>query len=523
MKKLTLALLSILLLATTVIKFAEVWRGNFPFTMDQGRDMVDMRNMYVTMTPRLVGPTTSINGVMLGPFWYYFNFVPFVVSHGNPSAVVYWQIIWYQIGVIFLWWVLKKKSFTLAAIISVVLMLTPTSFNSARYFWNANSMPIFTIFYFATFYQVLFIPRLTNFLILGLLSGLGMQIEAAFGVILFPFALVYLLAKKTKFQKVLYLCLGFGLTLIPQIAFELKHRFIMTKVLLGEFTGTKTQMLGDKLVFSERLAQRWDHFHSLLLHSNHLPPNYLIVIYSLSLLVLVWYLVSTQKQKTAQTLKEVWVLPIYFVIFAGLFYLKFSQSLKIWYTLGLSVPLAIYFGSMLTYLWENPNVLSKLVCGYVLYLTVFYGLKSQLDYTRYVASKPSDDRSNLSNEIRAIDWVYKKAEGKGFKLYSYLPSVYDFPYNYIVWWYATPKYGYQPAETSYLPNQPEYIPNLNKVWKKKNLDITNDLTFLIIEEDLEIPARQHAWEGNFSKLCLQDETIFPWGTKVKQLSACPSR
>jgi hypothetical protein len=96
-KNIPLILFLVILLASTVLKIMEVANYNFPFTTDQGRDMVDMRHMVVTHTPRLVGPTTSINGVLLGPFWYYFNLTPFIIGGGNPAFVVYWQILWYQL------------------------------------------------------------------------------------------------------------------------------------------------------------------------------------------------------------------------------------------------------------------------------------------------------------------------------------------------------------------------------------------------------------------------------------------
>ncbi len=184
----SLALVLLLLVGSTIIKFAEVSGGNFPFTMDQGRDMIDLRHMVVTYSPRLVGPTTSINGVLLGPFWYYFNLIPFIAGGGNPSFLVYWQIIWYQIAVVSLWFVLKKQNQVLANITALTLFLMPTGFNVARYFWNANSMPIFTIFFLVSLIYTLVNKSPKNLLILGIISGLSMQVEAAFGILFFPFA-----------------------------------------------------------------------------------------------------------------------------------------------------------------------------------------------------------------------------------------------------------------------------------------------------------------------------------------------
>lgn len=515
-----------ILLASTLIKCAEVINGNFPFTMDQGRDMVDIRHMVVTLSPRLVGPTTSINGVLLGPFWYYFNLIPFVAGGGNPSHIVYWQILWYQISVIALWFIIKKKNISLATIISLCLLLMPTGFNTARYFWNANSMPFFTTLYFASFLYALrtnhLAPTTNNseqstLLLLGLVAGVAMQIEAAFGILFFPFALIYFLSIKLKLKKILAIVLGFFVTLLPQILFELKHGFIMSKLLLSEIAG-RGDMLGEKITLAERFVQRWEHFRDLLFHSSHLPPNYLPYLLVASLIVFLGVFTLRKKVKSEEV--EIWSLSFYFLIFAAIFYLLFPQKLKIWYTLGLSVPIVIFFGSFLNFLYESRITILKAIGIIVISLTVYYSIKSQVDYTRFVASKPSDDRSNMRNELTALDWVYQNAGGEGFRVYSYLPSVYDYPYNHLFWWYGNSKFGYQPFETAYLPNQPEYIRDVNKLWTNRREIGPRNLTFLIIEEDMDMPIRTEAWLGNFSKLCLARETTFPWHAKVEMLSPC---
>jgi len=53
--------------------------SNFAFTIDQARDILFIRQI-ANFHPVLVGPTTSINGVFLGPFWYYFNLPAFIFS-----------------------------------------------------------------------------------------------------------------------------------------------------------------------------------------------------------------------------------------------------------------------------------------------------------------------------------------------------------------------------------------------------------------------------------------------------------
>lgn len=510
-----------LLLVSTLIKVLEVRGNNFAFTMDQGRDMVDIRHMVVTLSPRLVGPTTSINGLLLGPFWYYFNLPPFILGGGNPVFIVYWQIIWYQLSVLVLWLVLKSQSPTLAIMTATLLLFMPVGFNTARYFWNANSMVFFTILYLASLIAAASHPVRRNLFVLGLLAGLALQIEAAFGILFFPFALLYLLflsfRAKPRNLPITSLVAGFGLTLLPQILFEIKHGFIMTRIFLDEFAG-KGEMLGEKMSLAQRLPQRWDHLHSLIISSNHLPPTLVTLLFVLSLL---FFLFNLRKQKPADYAVRVWSLSFFLVTFSAIFYLLFPQSLKSWYTLGLSVPLVIFLGGFLNYLSQSKSKLFHSVAITILVLTIGYSLRSQTEYLERVISSPSDDRSNLQNELTAIDWVYQNAAGSGFKVYSYLPSVYDFPYNHLFWWYGNRRYGYQPLETAYLPGQPEYIRDVDKLWlNQKALDSKN-LTFLIIETDEEIPARTQDWLGHFADLCLLKEQLFPWRARVQMLAPCP--
>lgn len=162
-KKIGIIILVLILLISTLIKVFAVKDNNFAFTMDQGRDMVDIRHMVITFSPRLVGPTTSINGVLLGPFWYYFNLPPFLFSGGNPATIVYWQILWYQLSIVFLWWVINKFSKNLAFIVAFLLLLSPTGFYTGRYFWNANAMPMMTAFFFSMFFLTINKTSFKNF------------------------------------------------------------------------------------------------------------------------------------------------------------------------------------------------------------------------------------------------------------------------------------------------------------------------------------------------------------------------
>lgn len=515
MNKFLLILLAGFLVFSTLIKLQVVKNYNFPFTMDQGRDLVDIRQMVVSHTPRLVGPTTSINGVLLGPFWYYFLLPPFVLSGGNPQAIMNWQILWFQLSAIILWFVLKKKDYLLAFIVTVLYLLMPVGFNTGRYFWNANAMPIFTGIYLATILWAQNKLNLKRLFILGFVSGLSMQIEAAFGVIFFPFAFLFFLLNKRSFKELVALTVGFFVTLLPQIFFELRHGFIMTKVLISEFAG-KGEMLGEKMLFGERISQRYSQLLGLINFSSHLHPSWVRGLFALGLILIILTFLNKNIQPKLKIINKT---VISFFVFAIIFYLAFPQTLKPWYLLGLCVFIIFIVSIAIYSMVVSKNTIISTLGIFFFVTTCFYACKSQLDYLNVVVPQPTNDRSNLRNELADIDWVYSQAKGEGFKAYSYLPSVYDFPYHYLYWWYGTKKYGYQPADVAYLPNMPEYIRDNNLIWTKTKPQGKNNLTFLIIEKDLDMPEREAAWLGNFSKLCTLNESGFFWTAKTKMLTS----
>lgn len=516
MKKFGLILLILIFLVSTIIKIIAVSGNNFPFTMDQGRDMVDIRQMVVSHTPRLVGPTTSINGVLLGPFWYYFLLPPFIASGGSPQVVMYWQIIWYQLSVLFLWWVIKKINKNIAFITAFLLLLSPTGFYTGRYFWNANAMPLMTAFFFGMLLLTIKKPSTLNLILTGLMAGLSMQIEAAFGILFFPFAFLYLGIINKKFKPLLHLTFGFVVTLIPQALFELRHQFIMTKVLVSEFTG-KATILGEKMTLDKRLTERWESLINQIRNLSHIPQNYIFIIFLLSISYLIYQILKNNKKIISG---NVGFISILFFIFSAIFYIVFPQQLKQWYVLGISIPLTLILAGAFAYLWETKSKISKVIVIGILIFHFTNAISAQTDHIKNNVLKPSNDPSNLRNLITVIDTVYKEANGKAFRAFNYVPSIYDYSLNYVYWWYGTKTYGYQPSEVAYLPNQPEYIPGSKLHWTKIKKATNTDPTMLIIESDKGMPAREQAWLGNFSKLCVIKEMQFPWNSELKVLSEC---
>jgi hypothetical protein len=348
---------------------------------------------------------------------------------------------------------------------------------------------------------------------LGAVSGISMQIQAAFGLLFFPFSLILSFFYKIKF-KYLAVNLGvFSLTLLPQIFFELRHNFVMTKTFTGEFYG-KTAILGQKLTFEQTFFSHFNNFKNMIDGLINLPNNLAFYILLVSILFLLYKLFTKSFE---QSLKNYFLTPFFFLIFSFSFYLLYQYPLKGWFILGLYIPFIFIIAAFFTEISSKKITLLILV-GILLFASFYNTITSQ---SRLIPkeNERSTDKSNVRNEMEAIDWVYKYASGKPFKAYNYISAVHDYPYQYLYWWLGEKKYGYHPDSLTYLDNVPEYVPGGNKFLTKRKVASKDNPIFLIIEED-EMPSRRDAWLGNFSKLCLDQSHIFSWPTEIQVRKVC---
>ncbi len=497
-----------------LVKFLSVSGNNFAFTYDQGRDMLDLRQIYPGLSPKLVGPTTSINGVLLGPFWYYLNLPAYLIGNGDPAYLVYWQIFIFSVSGIALFLFLYRRNPLLALIFCIFFFLMPISFETAKYFWNANAMPAFTVLFLLTLIGAVMKPSRSGLLLVGLVSGLSLQIEAAFGVFFLPFALLFLAFRKTKRSALALLIFGFALTLVPQVIFELLHGFPMSKVLIYEFSGSEG-ILGDKISFAARLSDRIANYRSAAQGAAFLPhvsAGPILAFLSLG----TFFLIFKQKDKLIRTTTSASA-GLLIITFVGYFF--FPYPLKFWYLYGLAVPFTILLGSSVYLLFTGKSFI-RLIGLLLLALIITNSVNARIDYVRNVLTTPSLDKSNFANQIKTVESVYARASGHGFKVYNYVASVYDFPYQYLFWWYGTKKFGYQPTDIAYGPNQPVYIKDQSKYWNKTKPFDKNGPIFLIIETDKERPWRQEEWFNQFRSFCPIYEKSLPWGTQVIELNLC---
>ncbi len=478
--------------------------GNFYFNMDNARDMVDVREMVVLGHLRLIGQTTSIDGIYYGPGWYYLLTIPFILSGGHPYAPILMEITFWILGGFFLLY-LAYKFYGTWAYVAVTCFWVASNFIllGSQYAFNPNPILFLTPIFIYCLWRFVESGKWWFATVSWFLAGAFLHFEVTVGLFMpLVIVLVIFLTKKSLFKtRSFYLAvLVFGLTLLPQLLFELRHNFFMTKALLS-YQSTSHSMVSGSLI--EKAADIFKGFYNTLLPTFmnfKLFTNIVIIIFTLVVLKL---LRNTKKLDIVTLI----TLLLIFVPLLGLIPLK--VGILPWYFNASLVASILAVGLVFYHLKTH---FGKIVAVILVLVLVVFSVQNIHEYIK-AAQRKSLGNSHLRTELSAIDYVYQQAGGKNFKVYTYLPSVYDWPYQYLFWWHGLKKYGYLPQEYAYAPNKPPYVPSKEKL-EVGNQPESSGLVFLIKEPDQT--GIRHLWENQFKNLeLLKSENIGPLTIEVR--------
>ncbi len=475
-------LLFLILLVGILYRLILTANGNFLFNMDNARDMVDVREMVVVPKLRLTGPTSAIEGFYNGPAWYYLLSIPFLISGGDPYASIVLEIGLWAIGGFFLLKLVSRWGNWLMVPTGALWIASNYIVLTNLYAFNPNPVTLLSPLFVYLLVEYLEKGKLFYIVAAWFLAGLFFNFEMNFGVftpIIIISAVILTGNLRLLKQKGFWIGLGFFiLTLLPQVFFDLKHQFIMSKAVLrylSENSGSGFDLINRFRVISSGFYQTF-----LATLMNH--KIFTLVILILSLPVIYGFF----KEKKKEILV---IVSLLFILIPFLGYLILPVTVNSWH-LGGEMAVSLIMVAFILKRLMNGGIISKGVSLALLLAIVWFGFLNIFNFFAQDFGRSNSDPSLYKNEIAAIDYVYKKAAGQNFKVYTFMPSVYDYPYQYLFWWYGRKKYGYIPAEYAYAPNKPQYIGSKDKF--EGSAENYNGLIFLIKE-----PNRGHNWKSGW--------------------------
>lgn len=420
------------------------------FYFDQGRDAQVIWNFWHSHKFFLIGPTTGIEGVFRGP-WYYWLIAPFYLfGKGNPTwPAVFLAFTTIVANILVFVLVSKIADRETGLFASVIASFSYYLLLSAR--WLSNPTPMLLISMLLVLGMFLVVKgKKWAWLLIGFMLGMAMQFGSAAEIFYFPAVFIFAFwqtrqmngqGKKLPGRKILVLSVGLVvLAFIPQIIFNFIHDGVLTGALKRFLFDDKSFKLSFWEIVKIRIPFYEDMFMAKLL------PN------------------------------ELWTRRIFeFFAFASLLF-NFKTFWKSQYFRILLVLLISPLVGMLFFQGNYGNVYDYYFTGYYLIFVLFFSvlifnflpgkaryvlpliflfffLKQNvtLDRNYIVAGVDGPTTIAFGNQKQAIDWIYKDAKGKQFSVDVYVPPVIPYAYDYLFKWYGGVVHGYDPSDARINP------------------------------------------------------------------------
>ncbi|MCD8484483.1 hypothetical protein LRY65_02540 [Candidatus Woesebacteria bacterium] len=426
------------------------------FIWDQGRDAWKLREI-AAGNLTLVGPTSGLHGFFLGPLWYYVGVPGYWLSGGNPYGIGLWYIFLACLALP-LFWHLAHQLFAhkkQAIVTAYFLALAPGSIEGSLQIWN----PLLAIPLMAGALAAFFAARNSRLALAAgfFLLACTLQAEFAYAVffILPMFLAIPWIRQKVDWRDFVVSGLSVGVTGIPQLAFELRNNWIMTRSLLQGLADTE-KLVSWKILAQTRPLQLFSATRNLLL--SNIPWGTVPGLLILACVVGAMYLLLKSKKQTDYKWKIVTLFALipyaFFLIWRGNYGNFFAYYLTPHFIF--LIPLVVYG---LTHLKDflpeivftrsslKPPLVAAGLTGLLLY-GIWHTLAGRILFI--------ENNAGLATIERAIERVYTWSESDAISptnMRVYTPNGMTEQYDYVLHWYAR-KHNLPVARTSRSADDP---------------------------------------------------------------------
>ncbi len=411
--------------------YVRVWRTDkiLGFYFDQGRDAQVVWDFLHRGKLFLIGPTTGIEGIFRGP-WYYWLITPFYwLGRGDPV----WPAVFLALTTVLALFVLFHLTYQISGKTGAFTALIIGAFSfffvvAAR--WLSNPTPMFLVSMLLLYSMFLVIQkRIWAWIPIGFLLGMAMQFGSATEVFLFPATLIFAVWQRKTLPSLFVFGLSLAalfVTFVPQIWFDIKHEGIL-RVAIGKF------LIGDqsfKLSFWDIVSARGKFY--LDIFGSKLFPVTGQYRYKTALILGAGFLIVARrlfKNRYFPAVLLVFVSPL-----AGMVFFQGNQgNVYDYYFTGyyfvFVLVMASVFGLAARAWW------GKLV----LVLFIYFFLNDNLPITKNYINNNVDGPNTIAfgNQKQALDWIYQDMGGcRKFNDDEYVPPVIPHAYKYLFTWYG---------------------------------------------------------------------------------------
>lgn len=424
----------ILLFILSFSLFLRIFRINdlLGFYYDQGRDALVIWKLIHEGKFFLVGPVTGIEGIFLGPFYYYLIAPFYLIGGGSPVFVSICLSFISVMGIFFLYRLAKilfdkETGFLTIFIYGCSFSLVVFS----RWLSNPNPLPTLSLLVVWSLVMI-YRGKEKYWLLAALFMGLSLQLEAASAVFFLPAIFIFTIWQKSKIKQWRYILGGFlifFITLLPQIIFNFKH----DNVLIQSFERFLVTEKSFKSSFWGVLPLRFQFYYASFTSNLMYGQKFLNNLLMFSLLILLFFFRKDFFKNEIKILL-LWILsPLILLIFyqGNNGYVWDYYLSGIWWV----------FILLVAYLLRR---FARILIGKA-FLVIFVLLFIFSNFQHFKNYYGVGTGVFLKNQLKAINWIYKDAGKEEFNVDVYVPPVIPYSYDYLFKWYGSKMYGKEPS------------------------------------------------------------------------------
>lgn len=424
-------LLFLLLIGAFLVR---VWRLDqlLAFYFDQGRDALVIWRFLHEGDLFLVGPTTGIEGILRGP-WYYWLITPFyLLGGGNPVWPAVFLAFTSILAIAILYYLAQQLGGKRAGFLAVII----SGFSyylvlASRWLSNPTPMLLISMLLIWALFQVLEKKRWA-WVLIGFLLGMAMQFGSAAEVFYFPAVGLFAIWQRDKLpdRKLLFVSAGtLFMAFVPQIVFDIIHNGVLSSAIKKFLFEQESFKASFWEVVQQRIVFYYQVFFQKLfpITSRYWGPFLAIFLFA--------FLAGGRllAQKKFITLLLVFISPL-----VGMLFFQGNQGYIFdYYFTGYYLVFILIFSVVLANF--SKHGLGLILVG--LFLLAFTKDNIPLLRNYLVAGVDGPTHITLGNQMQAVDWVFEDAKGQEFNVDVYVPPVIPHAYDYLFLWQGTQRCG----------------------------------------------------------------------------------
>lgn len=470
-----------LIFLSFVPRSVEVINKNPIFLLDQGRDYLAVRDIVVNHKLTLIGSElgggmAGFQGVFHGPFHFYFLSIPFLLFNGDPHGGLLLMFL-FGLLTIAMGFAFGTKVFGIFGgfVIAFLVALSPPLVAQSRFVWNPHPASLFILLAFYFIYLMWKGKNIYIFLA-AFFSGFIYNFDTAIAVPMSIALLLYsvFLFRLKQFRKYSFIFWGFILSYLPFILFEVRHGFQAIK-------GFSSYLYSSQATFLKFDSFAYLHnFSDTFAKQNIFPETILIIIFISGLILFL-----SQEKRTQIKSFIIFLLILFVITITVSLFIK--THIFPYYLIHINFVYIFIFAYIFISSFITKNISLEILLSILLITFIISGTINGIDVMK--GDLPDyGGMAKIKGKLEAIDYIYQNGKAKQeFGLLIFSPQVYAYPYDYLLWWYGTKKYGFAPSKDKtgifYLLIEPD----LSKPWSYKGWIETVVKTGKFIEEK-ELPS-----------------------------------